>query len=463
MAKDYFQDLSDTERLEPERSSIPMTPETEPVQEQPQRSIRNIAPSPTRPHTSRFGALSGSAGGPPRPPRRIPGVGTAPSGKKRSIVLWVLGFIALIGFGFALASMFRKTTITVIPREHTVVFDEQVAYVAYPEGSSATSSSTLAYITDARSFDDATPVTASGVEQVSDAASGTIMVYNAYSDDSVRLIKNTRFETSDGKVFRIRDSIVVPGKTSKGPGSITATVYADQPGTAYNIGPVDKFTLPGLKDTPDMYTGVYGRSTTAMTGGFSGTRPAVSKTVRDAAVASLTTSLKAKIASAYADTKDVYALVPLATISYGPLAIETNSDGTLSGKLTANVVVPQIDRVTLDTFLAKETNADTGGATIRIKDPISFSITPTNTGKVLALGTDSLEFSISGNAVFVWQVDSERLAKDLAGKNKAAFEAIVGGYPSIDSANAKVYPLWSHTFPTDPSGIKVVLEEGTER
>ena len=42
-------------------------------------------------------------------------------------------------------------------------------------------------------------------------ASGQIIVYNAYNDNNQKLIKNTRFETPDGKIYRIQASIIVPG------------------------------------------------------------------------------------------------------------------------------------------------------------------------------------------------------------------------------------------------------------
>ena len=460
MTRDYFQDLSGTEGIEPERD-VPQQhqSEIENVSPQPQRSIRNVTPS-SRPRSSRFIAPGASPSGPQRP---MQGPMDAQKTRKRTIVLWVLGFIALIGFGFAVSSIFRKTTVTVVPREYTAVFDEQITYMAYPEGASSAPTGALFYTTDTKVFEETTPVNASGTEQVSEAASGAITVYNSYSDSGVRLIKNTRFETPDGKVFRIRDSIIIPGRTSSAAGSIVTTVYADQPGTSYNIGPVERFTVPGLKGTPEMYEGVYARSTTPMSGGFVGARPAVQKAARDAAVAQLSASIEEKVQIAYAGMGEVYALGQMVDITFAPLSIENSSDGKSIAKLTASVVMPVIARDALDSFLVKETSADTEDAVVRIADPSSFSIKSQNSGKVLLLGTDNLGISVSGNAVFVWKVDSEKLAADLAGKNKAAFEAVVSGYPSIDSASAKVYPLWSQTFPSEPSGIKIVVGGGGAR
>ena len=50
-------------------------------------------------------------------------------------------------------------------------------------------------------------------KEVNQKAQGELTVYNNYSEAPQILIKNTRFQTEDGKIFRIGDSITVPGKT----------------------------------------------------------------------------------------------------------------------------------------------------------------------------------------------------------------------------------------------------------
>ena len=73
-----------------------------------------------------------------------------------------------------------------------------------------------------------------GEEAVEVKASGKIMVYNNFSSEPQRLIIRTRFETKEGLIYRIPESIVVPGKTVKmgweTPGSKEIGVFADEPG-----------------------------------------------------------------------------------------------------------------------------------------------------------------------------------------------------------------------------------------
>ncbi len=104
-------------------------------------------------------------------------------------------------------------------------------------------------------------------------ASGEITIYNDYSSSPQALVASTRFETSDGKIYRIVDKVTVPGAKIVGgeiePSSITVKAVADKAGEEYNIGPVSKFTIPGFEGS-DKFEGFYGSSSGSMTGGFIG-------------------------------------------------------------------------------------------------------------------------------------------------------------------------------------------------
>ena len=84
-------------------------------------------------------------------------------------------------------------------------------------------------------------------------ARGTIRIYNDFSSESQTLVATTRFETTDGKIYRLLQTVVVPGVTEKNGkrerGTIDATVIADQTGDDYNISPA-RFTIPGFKNGP---------------------------------------------------------------------------------------------------------------------------------------------------------------------------------------------------------------------
>ena len=105
-------------------------------------------------------------------------------------------------------------------------------------------------------------------------AKGQITVYNNYDEKPQKLVKNTRLQTSDGKVFRLDNAIVIPGKSATAPGSVKAAVHADTYGEEYNIVST-QMSIPGFKGTTK-YAGFYAKNDSNMTGGDMGKRYTVS-------------------------------------------------------------------------------------------------------------------------------------------------------------------------------------------
>lgn len=254
MAKDYFEDITPPE--EPKRHmSAPQAAPAQPAAPVDEKSIRNITVNRARPT-------------PPPPPRDMPT--RRPGGKW---LLWVVAAVAVIGLGLLAAVALRKTTVTIIPHTQTVTFDETSLIAAYP--SAASSSGMLTYSVQNQDFEDSEVLPATGAKQVDHQASGSITVVNEFSPDPVKLIKNTRFQSPDGNIYKSPFDVVVPGMKNGVPGTVQVSVMSEKPGSQYNIGPTARFVLPGLENNKDMYSKVYARSTVAMTGGSSTNDPAV--------------------------------------------------------------------------------------------------------------------------------------------------------------------------------------------
>ncbi|MFH1412524.1 MAG: hypothetical protein ABIG10_00645 [bacterium] len=78
-----------------------------------------------------------------------------------------------------------------------------------------------------------------GSEVIGEEVTGTVTIINDYMKNQP-LVATTRLLSSDGKLFRLKNSVNVPaGK------SITADVYADQQGADMVVGD-ESFTIPGL-------------------------------------------------------------------------------------------------------------------------------------------------------------------------------------------------------------------------
>jgi hypothetical protein len=82
--------------------------------------------------------------------------------------------------------------------------------------------------------------TTTGKEVSGAQITGTVVIYNK-TGASQSLIKTTRLQTADGKLFRLKESVVVPAK-----GQIdNAAIYADKVSAEMAIAPA-KFIIPGL-------------------------------------------------------------------------------------------------------------------------------------------------------------------------------------------------------------------------
>jgi hypothetical protein len=457
MAKDYFQDILQSNSGKPGDSFGVRKNEGELREEQEtggERSIRNITVNPRAPRPRAMsGDVRGVTPGAPQDPYGTP----TSINKQKRLWMWVTAAVSIIVLLILGLFAFRDTTVTVMSRSRPIVFDKSVLFKAYPSASSATG--TLSYTLVANDIEDSVVVASSGTERVEERATGTIEIFNAYSPTTVRLIKNTRFATPSGLVFRIPASVVIPGRKGETPGSVRVTVVAEQPGEQYNIGPIDRFTLPGLKTTPDMYTSVYARSASAFTGGFVGDRPSVALGALDETKSVIRGKLESKTReSALALTSETAIVFPdLIRITYESLPSTTEAGGGVRIHEKARVVIPVFPLRIFAQTVASGVGEVTDGVSFQIigLEKIVAGLGGTSTAQ--AYGTDSIDFTLSGNALLVWDVDTTKLAEALEGRDEGAFQAIIKGFSSIQEARARIQPFWKGSFPASASDIKIEL------
>jgi hypothetical protein len=299
-------------------------------------------------------------------------------------------------------------------------------------------------------------VKGSGTKTVNSSASGSITIYNTQSKEQ-RLVTNTRFATAAGLIFRIHSAVAIPAGTSANPGSVTAKVYADQAGSTYNVSPTS-FTIPGFAGTPQA-SEVYARSSSAMTGGASGTIPVVDTALETqtknalmtALAPDLASSLKTQIPSGYvlltgAATTTYQELAPAASASTG--MVEVKEQGTITA-----VVFP-------NTALAKAVALSVVGLGYQ-GEPLSLmpvsNLVLVPEKALPDPGASSFSFRLTGTASLLYIVDSTRIAAAVSGKTRSAAEVALTNYPEVKRAVIILRPFWRQTFPQDPSSISIVV------
>jgi hypothetical protein len=305
-------------------------------------------------------------------------------------------------------------------------------------------------------------VPAESTETSNDSAQGTITISNAQSTAQT-LINNTRFETPAGLIYRIHSPITIPAESSNAtPGTVTATVYADQPGQQYNIGP-SSFTVPGLQNSSS-YTLVTAKSSSPISGGFIGTRASVSSStdsteqssIQSALASTLQQQIIAKIPSG-----DV--IVPGSTFAnYENLpdsaTTTTSVQISVQGTMTA-VVFPQD---ALAKAIAFKDVGSYSGEPVTLDSVSNLDLTPTippasTTAQSDLTSTGTFNFSLNGNTTIIWKVDPTKIAGAVAGKTRDSAQQILSGFTEVNKAVLILRPFWATTFPADPSHIQVTV------
>ncbi len=358
-------------------------------------------------------------------------------------VIWVIALIAVMALFFGISLLFASVTLKVTPRVETVSFNNET----YPN---------LPFEVLNISKTDSVKIEATEEKMVSQKASGKIVVYNNYSATAQRLINNTRFESANGKIYRIANSVDVPGtKVVSGktvPGSVEVTVYADEPGEAYNMKLADMtgdFKIPGFKGTP-RYNSFYARLKTDISGGVVGQQKVISAEARRTAEESLKASVKEML------IKELYAIKPenyivfdqTYTIEYNPQPdtftagskeVSINMQGDLKAYVFNSLKLGEYfgtkKLVNFDHLTANFIPSDTLGVNFSVKN----------------------ELTLNGSAQIKWLYDPMAMKRDLVGRSASDTVSILSKYKKqVGSIEVLFQPVWTKYVPDDIDRIEVV-------
>lgn len=301
-----------------------------------------------------------------------------------------------------------------------------------------------------------------GTKFVQERARGAVEIFNAFSSAPQVLVANTRLQDSSGKVFRLAQSVSVPGaKIQEGkivPQSAAAGVIADAAGDSHNLGPAE-FRIPGFRGTPK-YDGFYARSKEPFVGGYEGEAKVVladdlrraSEELTRAASEGLAGDLDRKLPAG-----DDFA-VPAGGREIAVASIDQPKAGDRRDRFSVTVtargrafLIRRSDaaRVLAGILLSKN---GPGLEPLPRQDMLSF-------GEARLQGPGDLRFKASGVLAYAREVRPDELASVLRTSTPRKAEAYLRGREEIGSFAIKRFPSWLWYIPSRPTGLKISVRE----
>ncbi len=302
---------------------------------------------------------------------------------------------------------------------------------------------------------------ATGEEDVIEKARGSMIVFNEYSSSPQVLVATTRFESPDGKIFRIEETITIPGaEIQEGkiiPSSLTVEVVADQPGEEYNIEPTN-FTIPGFEGTPK-FAGFYGKTKGSMEGGAVGTVKVVSSEDLEKAKEELGDELGKKVSQV------LYDQIPddLRVVGEGIREdVELLSSSAEEGDNTESFTIEM--KGVARALLYKEEDMKSL-IELNLSSQVSEDKTFLSETQDINISESTVDWE-KGRASFdlfveeeiAWQLDAEKLKDDLLGQNEVEVRQYINKESRIEKAKVTFWPFWVKKIPKQRDKVEIIIK-----
>jgi hypothetical protein len=277
-------------------------------------------------------------------------------------------------------------------------------------------------------------------------------------------VATTRFQSPEGKIFRIDRNIIVPGaEIEEGkivPSSIEVEVIADQPGTDYNIGPTN-FTIPGFKGTPK-YASFYAKSKTEMAGGFTGKVKVVLAEDLERAEEDLTEELKNEVNQTIQEQIPTDLKLVEGGLKEKITKVSTVEEGTEADNFTIEI------KAIVRALLFKEEDLKSLADLNLIsqirenKMPLPETQQINYEEPVIDWTKGEVTFNLHINEGVVWQIDTAALKKDLAGQSEVEVRSYLANRSEIEKAKVTFWPFWVKRIPLQEKKIEIEVYPSTD-
>lgn len=392
------------------------------------------------------------------------------------IILLTITYIALPG-----------ATITLTPKSSVLITSSNITLADIDLNKAlldTNSDHMVASYTITKKIDKVLTYQATGKDFKGQNASGTVTIFNV-SDNPWQLVENTRFQTDDGIIFRIKSKLVVPAVKGNQPGTLDAPVIAD-PMDAYNqvvgdrgnIAANVKLFLPGLSE--DNRKKINAVSKNAFIGGSTDVSKHILKEDLDAAKAKMTQDLTASAQAeldAAVKQKNATQGTDLVLLT-GQNAIQTTAPVVSISNATEGQKVDNFDVkgqiVATGTAYSKDDIMAILRTELKIKKNPEKKLIHVDDGSVTYRIIDQdqntrqikLTFTIKGIEEYELSPDKEngdrliqKIKEHVVNKNVDDAVSYIENLPEVDKVKINVWPAWSPTLPGLADNIKIDVNE----
>ncbi len=298
-----------------------------------------------------------------------------------------------------------------------------------------------------------------GQKNVVQKAGGKIVINNK-SATAQNLVATTRFESTDGLIFRIPQTVTVPASSRKGsgivPGTLEVTVYADRPGPEYNIV-AGKFSIPGFKGNPK-FEQFYGESETAMTGGYIGPAQVVTESDFTKAKENLTNKLRDKITNSLKDQADELKILDLKIDFADPVTnarvgeAPTNPEGkadNLQMSIRGSAKIIGFREGDVIGLIKKYVSQNNQIEAVETRLNLSYR-------DVSLAGSDkNMSFNVLATGEAVAKINQDKILEDILGFDEPSIRLYFKDLDEVESVRVTLSPFWVKSIPKDISKVKL--------
>jgi hypothetical protein len=295
--------------------------------------------------------------------------------------------------------------------------------------------------------------TATGTKDIGNKAAGSVTITNSFDSDAKSVPAGTIFTGASGHKFASTAAVTVPGASVSGgtihPGTAPVQVQATDIGNEYNV-PAQTYSVTGYSSL--------NANGSAMSGGDKQTVTVVSQADVDKAKTQLASQdnnaakdqLKKQFNGDYIIVDESF------TVDQASPSVSPNVDEQAKqGKLTVETTY------TLLGLARKDVNEMLNSALKSALDTKPNQSIFSNGSNSIAFGNfqkfENGTFSarLSTTGYIGSKIDTDALARQVAGKRYGEIQAIVNQIPNVENVDIKFSPFWVNSAPGDSKKVDI--------